>query len=71
MGVEEGEGFGEEGEEAVDLNHGMAVRVVEAAVDGVGGAIDDGHEGGGGLTFAGEGPEAGFLAGCEVDFGVA
>jgi len=71
MVVKEGEGFGEEGEEAVDLDDDVAVRVVQAAVDGVGGAVDDGDEGGGGFAFAGEGPEAGFVAGDEVGFGVA
>lgn len=69
--VEEREGFGEEGEEAVDLDDDVAVRVVQASVDGVGGAVDDGHEGGGGFAFAGEGPEGGFVAGGEVGFGVA
>lgn len=71
MVVEEGEGFGEEGQEAVDLDDDVAVRVVEAAVDGVGGAVDDGHQGGGGLAFASEGAEVGLLAGREVGFGVA
>lgn len=40
-------------------------------MNGVGGAVDDGREGGGGFAFAGEGAEAGLLAGCEVDFRVA
>ena len=49
----------------------MTVWVVQAAVDGIRGAVDDGYEGGGGESFAGEGAVWRFLVGGEVGVFVA
>ena len=60
--IEKNEGFAEQGQNDVDLDHRLNIGVVEAALDRRCGGGDDDHESGGGGALACHGPGSGLVA---------